>query len=563
MNSARVLWYLWFRQIVNGIKRAVSSPRRLISVLIGLGYYVGFFMRPWDRSSSNMVEKEIGKNFHFGNQAIETVIFIVFMIVSIFFALSMFGFRNTFKQADVDVLFPTPISTKVVMFFRLFRDYALTLFLPLLIALFTYQFGIGALNAVKKSDPQNLSNLIRGGLVAWILLSLAWISISYSVCFFVAKNEKRSRLITNSIGISIFLAVALVFGSIWMKMNANPSFETVVQSTSEPWLRAIMIIPSAATAIVMGGFNGSLLASIGGAFVFVALIVGCLKYSANLSGWMYDQAATKGSQGQAMKDFQRKGDMMAIAAERARTSNFGKRSRLAKKVANWNFRKGWTLVYKEILIQSRIGFWLNIIFLVAISGFGIMFLFLPESRSGAQVGPYLYLGMTGFMGVNMSSIQAYSGFVETLRRVEVMKPLPLTSAQIAFYETAAKAMVAMFMSFVPFVIGLAYQPKIWQFHFAGMIAAPSLSLALVSAIFLIVVLFPDFDDPTQRSFRGIMQLIAMAVIMAPTAIAFIGFGVLHWSPIIPALICLGINLGVTLVLTTIAGRFYADFNPSE
>jgi hypothetical protein len=563
VNSARVLWYLWFRQIVNGIKRAVSSPRRLISVLIGLGYYVGFFMRPWDRSSSNLVEREFGKNFHFNNQAIETVVFIAFMIVSVFFAVSIFGFRNTFKQADVDVLFPTPISTKVVMFFRLFRDYAITLFLPMLIALFTFQFGVGALNAVKKSDPQTLNVLIRGGLVAWILLSLAWISVSYSICFFVAKNEKRSRLITNGIGLAIFFVVALVFGSIWMNMSANPSFDTVVQSTSAPWIRAIMIIPSAATAIVMGGFNGSILASVGGATVFIALIVGCLTYSANLSGWMYDQAATKGTQGQAMKDFQRKGDMMAVAAERARTSNFGKKNRLAKKVANWNFRKGWTLIYKEILIQSRIGFWLNVIFLVAISGFGIMFLLLPDSRAGSQVGPYLYLGMTGFMSVNMSSIQAFSGFVETLRRVEVMKPLPLTSAQIAFFETTAKAMVAMFMSFVPFVIGMIYQPKIWQFHIAGMIAAPSLSLALVSAIFLIVVLFPDFDDPTQRSFRGIMQLIAMAVIMAPTAITFIGFAVLHWSPIVPALACLGINLGVTAILTTIAGRFYADFNPSE
>ena len=192
-----------------------------------------------------------------------------------------------------------------------------------------------------------------------------------------------------------------------------------------------------------------------------------------------------------------------------------------------------------------------------------MFLFLPEEKHGVRIGAYLYLGLTGFMAVNMSSIQSYSGFVETLRRVEVMKPLPLTSAQIAFFETAAKSVVAMFMSGSPYLIGMIYKPSLWQFHLSGMIAAPSLSLALTSAVFLIVVLFPDFDDPTQRSFRGIMQLIALVIIMMPTALIFIGLMYLGMSPLIPAVICLAVNFGITVLLTSITGRFYADFNPTE
>jgi hypothetical protein len=163
----------------------------------------------------------------------------------------------------------------------------------------------------------------------------------------------------------------------------------------------------------------------------------------------------------------------------------------------------------------------------------------------------------------MSSVQSYSGFVETLRRVEVMKPLPLTSAQIAFFETAAKAVVAMFMSFTPFLVGLIYKPSLWQYHLAGMISAPSLSLALVSAVFLIVVLFPDFDDPTQRSFRGIMQLIALMVILVPTGLIFVGNALLGLSPLVAAMISLALNIGITAILSTVAGRFYADFNPSE
>ena len=561
MTSARVLWYLWFRQLVNGVKRAVSSPRRLISILIGLGYYVGFFMRPWDNKGASAFE-EMGKAFRFQPSVIEPVIFLIFCFISFISALAIFSFKNTFKQSDVDVLFSLPISSKVVMFFRLFRDYAVTLFAPLLIGILLFQPTKGFLAGVSKNDASAIPRLVQGGLVAWLLLTLAWISISYSLCFFVAKNEKKSQTINRVLNWSIFLVFLLVFGSIGLQFRDDPTFATIQSATSPLWLRAIMFLPSSATAIVMGGFSQSPLASLIGISLLVVTIWIGLTYAAKLSGWMYDQAATKGNQGQAMRDFQRKGDYAAIAAERARQGKVGK-ARIAKRVANWNFRKGWTLIYKEILIQSRIGFWVNLLFLLMITGFGVMFLYIPTYASNGQFGAYLYLGVTGFMAVNMSSFQAYTGFVETLRRVEVMKPLPLTSAQIAFYETAAKSATSMFMSFLPFVFGLIYRPSLWPFHVAGMIASPSLSLALVSAIFLIVVLFPDFEDPTQRQFRAIMQLIALLIILVPTTLLFVGFLAIGVSPLVPALIALALNIGMTILLTTVAGRFYADFNPSE
>jgi hypothetical protein len=560
VHSVSVLWYLWSKQFVNGIKRAVSTPRRLISILIGIGYYVGFFIRPWDSKGSSSFE-QLGKSFQFEPKSVEPIVFIIFSVVSILSASTIFGFKNTFKQSDVDVLFPLPIPSKVVMFFRLLRDYAVTLFIPIVFGIAMFQPTKGILSGVSKNDPFAIQHLIQGGLIAWLLLMLAWVSISYAMCFWVAKNETKSQVIIRSVGWALFLITILFFGSIGLQFRANPIFATIQSATSAPWLKGLMIIPSSATAIVMGGFSPSPVGSLLGVGILVTVIWISLSFAASLSGWMYDQAATKGFQGQAMRDLQRKGDYAGIFADRARRGKIG-RGRIAKRVAEWNFRRGWTLIYKEILIQARIGFWSNLIFLLIIGGFGVMFLFIPETN-GVQIGAYMYLGLTGFMGVNMSSIQSYTGFVETLRRVEVMKPLPLTSAQIAFFETAAKAVVAMFMSGSPFLIGLIYKPSLWHFHLAGMIAAPSLSLALTSAVFLIVVLFPDFDDPTQRTFRGIMQLIALVIIMVPTALIFVGLMLIGWSPLVPGLICLGVNFGITVLLTSITGRFYADFNPSE
>ncbi len=562
MNSARVLWYLWARQFVNGVKRAIGTPRRLISILIGIGYPITILFRPWDSRTSVQVEKQFAPGFHVDPQMVDAGVFSIFMLISILFAVAIFSYRNTFKQSDVDVLFPLPISTKVVMIFRLLRDYATTMFLPIILTILTFQPAKGLYIAIKKNDPDALSHMIRGGLIAWLLMSLAWISISYALCFLVAKHEKHSKLIVNGIGWCIFLVVAITFGAFALQIRENPDFSTAAEAVSAPWLRAMMVIPSAATAIVMGGFQGSFFISALGAVVLIAISGGCLTYASRLSGWMYDQAATKGSQGQALRDFQRKGDYNSIAAERARLGKGG-RSFIAKRVSNWNFRNGWTLIYKDILIQSRIGFWMNLLFLIIITMFGAMFLNFPRISPEGNVGAYMYLGITGFMAVNMSSFQAYNGFTETLKRVEVMKPLPLTSGQIAFFETVAKAASAMFMAFMPFVFGLVYKPLLWQFHVSGMIAAPFMALALLSAIFLIVVLFPDFDDPTQRQFRGIMQLIALVAVMIPTGLLFAGLIALGISPIVPAAISALVNIGATVLLTTIAGRFYADFNPSE
>lgn len=562
MTSIRPLFYLFVRQILNGIKRAVSTPRRLISVLVGLGYYFAFLVRPWDNKSAVRFDNVLPSNFKLEPSYIEKGSFLVFILLSIFLSLGIFSFKNTFKPADVDVLFPTPVSNRAVMGFRLVRDYLTTLLFPLILLIFTYKPTMGFVNAVKQRDPNSIAPLFQGAVLAWILLAFAWISISYALSFIVAKYEKKSQLIVQTIGWLVFFASLGVVGYVAVRMNQNPSWQTMDETLSTGWIRVIMILPLAASWLVSGIFTGSAMSVALGLVILLAVIGGGLTVAANLSDWMYDQAATRGFQTQALRDFQRRNDYSALTAERARQGKV-KRGRLSNKIALWTFRGGWTLIYKEVLIQSRIGFWLSFFFVILITGISTMFLTMADMGPMSNVGPLLYLGMTGFMAINMSSIQAMSGFVETLRRVEVMKPLPLTSGQIAFFETASKAVVAMVMASVPFLVGFIYKPKYWDFHLAGLLASPFAALALVSAIFLVVVLFPDFDDPTQRSFRGMMQLLALLLVLAPTMAIF---GVLLYmkvSPLIPAVITAVINFGLTILITSIAGRFYADFNPSE
>jgi hypothetical protein len=567
----KALWFLWSRQMINGLKRAVKTPRRLMGVLLALGYFVGIIMRPWDKTPDGLKFGDGFKGIEPGHLGL--AIFGIFALLSFVISLGVFNFRNTFKTSDVDVLFPTPISSKLVMFFRLFRDYAGTVLLPFIIAIFTYKPAKSFFSEWQKGDASGMSNAIRGAFIAWVLLALAWVAVSYACAFYVAKNESRGDVIGRRLawGMAILSLSAVAYYPITIypvvKADGN-ILQTISNITNSPYIQIVFCLPHAAKNFVMGGYTGSILQTLFGFVVLGGVSAACLAFAAKHSDWMYDQAATKGAQGQKIRDLMSKGDATGILAEKARMGKV-KRGRIAAKVSQLTLRNGWAMIYKELLIQARTGIGMTIFFMLMVSIFAVMFSLIPEmkSRSGKSIpsewAPMFYLAMVGFMGANMSAATAYNGFAETLKRVEIIKPMPLNARQIAFYETISKSIFAGIVILVPFLIGFCVRPSWWQYHVSGMIAGPALAMALVGMIFLNVVLFPDLDDPSQRSIRGFLQLIGMLIVFTPTFLIFAGVAFFKTSPLIAAFTTAGINIGMTIVAATLAGRYYADFNPSE
>ncbi|HLO99719.1 MAG TPA: putative ABC exporter domain-containing protein [Fimbriimonas sp.] len=561
------LVYLWCRQVVNGIKRAVSSPRRILSVLFGLGYFIGIFVRPWDTKSSMGTEKLLEGKISFAPATIEPFIFLAMILMSFLFGSMVFGVRNTFRPSDVDVLFPTPTSPKKVWALRFVRDYLTTLIAPLFLLLLSYRPAVGVYNALKAVDSNALSQGIRSLWLAWLLLTLMIVSLSYAASFWGAKNEavaERFGKIFNYSMIVGFLATATYIG---FGLRSNPTLEGIQQLTSPIWFKSIMVVPYAATSIVMGGVTGSILALGLGVGLLGIVTIFAFKLAAANLGWMYDQAATRGFQSQTLRDLQKKGNTAAIYAHRAQTGKI-KRGRLAARLETLVLKRGWALLYKEIMLQLRMGFSTWIVFGILMSVGGCTMLLISKqavsTRSGAEVGiKYAFFGMMMYFTVIFGSIQGHQGFQETLRRVEVIKPLPLSSMQIAFFETVSKSFGGSVLGMMPFVFGLIVRPDLWEIHLAGLITAPAVVLALISGIFLGMVLFPDFDDPTQRSIRGIMQLIAMAIVLLPAVGIFVGITMIGQPFLLAAGINAALQLVLTVILSTIGGRFYADFNPSD
>src|SRR5205807_863901 len=135
MKPLKPLLFLTVRSTVNGVVRALTTPRRLISLIIFIGYYFFVFMRP-AMVSGAPVSAPDHPMFNFpALDVIEGFVFAIFAIISFFLSFGVLNMQSGFKPADVDVLFSTPISPKLVLAFRICRDYLITLLFPFLLVL--------------------------------------------------------------------------------------------------------------------------------------------------------------------------------------------------------------------------------------------------------------------------------------------------------------------------------------------------------------------------------------------------------------------------------------------
>lgn len=560
------LVFLFVRSLVNGVKRAISSPRRLIGVLFFFGYYWLIFIRPIGNPSRNKRKTsetfDAIKGMGFPEIPIlDAAVFGLFMIFGVVLLLSLTSYKVAFKQADIDTMFPTPVNPKIVMAFRLVRDYFITLIFPLFIAILSFRPLAELFTSMMVKDPARSQQLYLMGSLAWLLTALAWVCLGYALSLYVGRSDESSERKGKIIGWSLTGVVVVSILFIALSIRANPTGEGVVSMLQSPVLRSIYFIPTAATATVMAPITGQMLWGVLGLATLLGLTGLGFYLSFVQADWLYDQASTRGGGLTSLKEFQRKGDISGMQAEMARQGKI-KKGRLASWASRLTFRRGWALVYKEVLLFLRTQIVGTLIMVLSLGLVSVMFLFIETEKARPVIGA-LYLGMGGFMLMMMSLGVAQQGFLETLKRVDLIKPLAFRPVVFVFSEVIGKSLVMCIASALPYIVGFFIRPAMWDIHLSGIIIGPCLVIMISSLGFLISVLFPDFEDPTQRGFRGLIMMLAMAIAVLPTVgLMAVAFG-MNLLKIPFALITVPVNLGITLLVGSIAANFYADFNPTE
>ncbi|MEZ0327855.1 MAG: putative ABC exporter domain-containing protein [Fimbriimonas sp.] len=540
----------------------MTSPQRLIGLLVVLAYYFNFLFRPFGtrdqmpRPPGTMPLLEFPRV-----EVIDGIVFGIFAMISLFLMMGALTPRGGFRQADVDVLFPTPVNPKIVLVFRLAREYFFTLLFPLLIAVLSGRAGVSVMQTLFRGHET--ANVSGGNLMlAWFLLSFMWVCIGFGLSMFVNRSDERSDLNKKVINAVIFgsLIVAVLF--IGFKLKADPTLDTALELSHHPLLRAIFFGATFATQMVAGPLQGlQWLPLVGGASLIGLSTLG-IWLAMTQAGYMYDQAAAKGFDSVNLRKLQRSGDTYGMVAEQARLGKV-KKGRVAGWVSRQKMTGGSALLWKEMLLQTRGAMWQYylmgpmVLLLVLMPLYGLA----HRDRISAEVPMLLTFQALGVFIITLNN--ATSGFIELLRRVDVQKPLPFTPSAIVFWEILAKCIPTSIVATIASAGAIIIDSRLWAAAIACVVLMPTVAMILTSVVLLVTILFPDVDDAAQRSFRGLMMLLGCVIVSLP-GVAIMGVLLyLKVNPLIAALPIVGLNIGITGAVAAMAGGLYAGFNPSE
>jgi len=558
------LLFLSSRTFVNRIRRSFTSPKRMISLIALVAYYFWIVMRPMMVSyGARPRHFPRGFTFHLPPlDVIQAFIFAGFAFLTLMLALSTSVQKLTFRPADVDVLFPTPMNPRLVLLFRFCRDYIVSLLIPLLPLIFGWRASAFMFEALFRDLPHSAGYVFKVASVAWLLVAFTWVSISYAVSLFVNRSDlisDRNKQIMVYGGTLSFLALA---GYIAWRISTNETMQGFVNLTHDPILRIVLFTATAASSMVIAPLRGEWLPFVTSAVGLIAIATGAVMIAMSQAEWMYDQAAARGFDSLRIRSLQQKGDFIGMAAERAR--NRKGKTRKFSWLMRIKARGPLAIIWREVIIQLRMA----PLMLIMFAALGIMFGVIPMlTGDNPHEAGFIFLGMQGMTVFVGSMSISQSGFIELLRRVDIEKPLPFTPTAITFAETSAKAIPSIISIVIAAIVCTALQPGMWPYGLASVVGLPFVAVLCCSVVFLVTLIFPDLDDASLRGFRGLVIMLGLLIALVP--VLGLAFGValitssFTLSPVIAAGSAAVAAIGLSAILSLVSGGLYAQFNPSE
>ncbi len=390
-------------------------------------------------------------------------------------------------------------------------------------------------------------------------MAIGLTAFSYGLGLFLNRPTGAMDRVRKISGWAFTAAFALFGVWVYTQFQKGATVETFVSITQNTPLRIVLLPGWAAASLTSAPLSGNLVAGLLSLGTLVLVIFGGIGLAMSQTGWFYEQTALRVETTRKARDVQTRGDIYAAYAARAQAGSF--KTRRSKWLNRLRPRRTWGLIWKEAVLAVRTGS-MTFIFLglFAIGIGSVAGMVAKDARNAPSFLPVLFLSLIAFfVSANLSQI----GFLETLRRVDLLKPLPFPPWKTVLAEVLGKALIGL----LPLLLGVApiliMAPTAWVNTLGAFITALSLMVLLCSVNFLMIVMFPDIDDPTQRGFRGLMSLLGLIIFLAPSGLLFAFLIYMEVPGIIAAFPVLVMNLGLGAVAAYFAGQLYAGFNPSE
>lgn len=558
----QALFYLSFRSFVNAVRRALTSGKRMVTLVFAFVYYGWLVFRPIGGGAN---PSHLNVHFITSPSVIDAVTFGLFALMTMLLMITLSAPRGGFGQADVDVLFPTPISPRAVMAYRLLRDYLATLISPFLLALFGGRFSYAFAETYFGGMKGDRNLAMRMGMLAWFLMALGWVCFGYGLGLLVNRSDlaadRNKKILDTIIGILVVGTVTFIV----VHFVRHPTLASAAGLAQAPIVRIVFFTATAACWVVMGTLHGDTVLLTLGFAVLISMSAVGIRMALGQLDMMYDQAAVKGFGSSERRMLRRNNDLHGLMAHRARQGKM-KIGFLSRRIGNVRVSGPPALLWKDILLQSR-----SSPMVIVISGAFLLFMLVPllaldAGHSQAVIAAtgfaILLVQSLGVLFMTMSS--ATSGYIELLKRVDFQKPLPFRPAGTVFWEVSSKCVPNILVAAFANLVVVIVRPALWHYALAAEFLVLGLSLVVSATVFLVTIAFPDTGDASQRSFRGILIMVGALIFSMPgvATIALLRL-LLPTLPLVTIIAATILNVGVAVLICLVGGGLYDAYNPSE
>lgn len=493
-----------------------------------------------------------------GIEFVFALFLLVFALVLVFRILGVFRPPGTYRQADSDVLFPTPISPRLVMAHRFVIDYMVTLFVPVIILIFGGRRSAEGISLLFENlpDPAHAPMVGKTMIGAFLLVSLFGVALSYALGMFINRDSSAARLARKAT-LSVLVAFGLAFGAVIVAaFRQEDTVKFLVELASSDATRLILYPAAAAAEFALMPIYANWTSGLVGAGFLLIGSVTLIGIALKQADHLYDMAARHSAASLGRQEVQRSGDLGLAFVQAAREGRL--KVRRLRFLQESKVVGPFAMLWRETLFVMRTQVSFTILFVVMTCGISLLAVLDASDRFVGVVLPLQALLIGSFaLGIGQS------GFLEMLRRVDLQKPLPFSPLSICLIEIIAHSLVPILISLLAALTLLLARPSAYEFALAGAIGLPSIAVVVTAVQLAVLLLFPDMDDPTQRSFRALIQMLGSVLALTPAMLGVIPLLFLGaWPPFI-AMFAVAANVVVVYIVAKIAESLYIRHNPAD
>lgn len=246
-----------------------------------------------------------------------------------------------------------------------------------------------------------------------------------------------------------------------------------------------------------------------------------------------------------------------VVSEKA--SRGGYQTGLPKLLSSWAVTGESAFVWRDMVLlwrTARLALVLIFAIIAVISG--------VVGRIDTPQSYYMLAPLTMVLvGAAAASNMAQAGMKEFLKRNDMVRPLPLSVSRLLRTEALSRSALGVVAVLPGIVTWAVIMP--WSLLIAPLVVvfAVGTSFALVSVTTLTCILLPDIEDPTQRSFRQLIQSLGMMLCLSVVVGSFVGLVFATKGLAVPCVVAGVVGGLIGLGALRAAESAYAAYVPSE